>query len=966
MNKGILKIALLSLVCASMPASFTSCKDYDDDINKLQGQIDAVKATVDQLQAKIDAGAVITSVTATGNGIVVTLSDGKSYTITNGVDGAAGTTWTIGDDGYWYKDGVKTDYRAIGIDGKDGQNGENGQPGTPGQPGQPGQPGEPGAPGQPGEQGPEGRYYVPNPETGCFDIYQNGQKVESTNISWRASEQGGITAVYTGNRLILSGVTDADGNPTTVELNLGSQVGSIAFVPSVMSSSVVAYPTTDEPFFHIANYLDEAKYETNKKFKPQAWDKSNNVHLFYRVNPDKAYVADNHSVDFINRVVTSRAAAGDRQVLLNKVTSAYSNGNFDVVATINPSQLVNAPAHDIAAARLLNGQDIYVSDYVAVESSPVEVKIVRTKVAPYTAREFAITAGGENSAFIQNTCGLALGNAADLQVTYTESIDLLNEVNLLCTTKNEYVTALGFDAPRYEFSLPAEYKSNDTQGTNQQWFATLDGSVLSVNTTNLGSEITPAIGRTPVVRVDAFMNDNFGTEHMVASAYIKLEFVREPVVPGVDKDNIKYDMATREFKYSQLNDNKTQIGQMSWQDVNTKIYGAAALSSDNFWNFYGGANDEYEVEVSVIEKNGSKKVLNPTSKTALANTTFSLALDGIYAEVTLGNGNTQTSNIKFEVDNKAKTEESYKDVDGKGAEYTVTITIKSDNKKVKGDIVVKQVFYVKNDYQPYGFNPNFYNEATQLVRTKGRQEGGKYVMQLNIVEHVFAMKNGRNILEYFADGNNVESTPQIEFALRTKDDKGNTYDHAGIAYGAPHFADHVIGLTAPLAVASKTAHMQYTVTLKNTERMTRYFDIVFDNPFKSGNAAAVTIDGNKIGGDTANAAKNLSVVDLSNQTIYSWVTSGLALSSYATSDYYLTPEMVSVDYKFVTTDPDYQKFVGNLPPDSFTIDANGVIHYDNKISSTLVPTYHLNVVATVTFEKISVVKVNIPVTVQGE
>lgn len=955
MNKGILKIALLSLVCASMPASFTSCKDYDDDINKLQGQIDAVKATVDQLQAKIDAGAVITSVTATGNGIVVTLSDGKSYTITNGVDGAAGTTWTIGDDGYWYKDGVKTDYRAIGIDGKDGQNGQNGENG------------QPGTPGQPGEQGPEGRYYVPNPETGCFDIYQNGQKVESTNISWRASEQGGITAVYTGNRLILSGVTDADGNPTTVELNLGSQVGSIAFVPSVMSSSV-AYPTTDEPFFHIANYLDEAKYVTaTKRFIPQAWDKSNNVHLFYRVNPDKAYVADNHSVDFINRVVTSRAAAGDRQVLLNKVTSAYSNGNLDVVATINPTKLVgSASANDIAAARLLNGQDIFVSDYVALESSPVEVKIVRTKAVHYTAREYAITAGGETSAFIQNTCGVALGNAADLKVAYTESIDLLNEVNLLCTTKNEYVTALGFDAPRYEFSMPDKYTSNDAQGTDQQWFATLDGSVLSVNTKNLGSQITPAIGRTPVVRVDAFMNDNFGTEHMVASAYIKVEFVREPVVDGPDKDIIPYNMVTPPpFEYSKLNDNKTPIGQMRWEDVNTKIYGAAGLSSDDFWNYYGGANDEYEVKVSVVDENGNEKPLNPTSKTALANTTFSLALDGIYAEVTLGNGNTQTSNIKFEVNNKAKTEESYKDVDGNGAKYTITITIKSDDKKKRGDVVVKQEFYVKNDYQPYVFNPNFYNEATDCVRTKGKVVGGKWKMQMSI-EEVFEMKGGRDIFDYFADGNNVESTPEIEFAFCTKDDKGNPYDNTGFAYGAPHFADHVLGLTAPLAEASKTAHMQYTVTLKNTERMTRPFDVVFDNPFKSGNAATVTIY-DKIGGDTANAAKSLSVVDYKNQTIYSWVGSGLALSSLATSTsgYNLTPEMVSVKYKFVE-DSEYQKFVGNLAPDSFTYDENtGVIHYDS-LGAGLVPTYHLNFEATVTFENISVVKVNIPVTVQGE
>ena len=62
MNKGILKIALISLVCAAMPASFTSCKNYDDDINNLQGQLDAVKVSVIQLQSKIDAGAVISSV----------------------------------------------------------------------------------------------------------------------------------------------------------------------------------------------------------------------------------------------------------------------------------------------------------------------------------------------------------------------------------------------------------------------------------------------------------------------------------------------------------------------------------------------------------------------------------------------------------------------------------------------------------------------------------------------------------------------------------------------------------------------------------------------------------------------------------------------------------------------------------------------------------------------------------------
>ena len=36
------------------------------------------------------------------------------------IQGGGSDSWTIGDDGYWYKNGEKTDYRAIGMDGRDG------------------------------------------------------------------------------------------------------------------------------------------------------------------------------------------------------------------------------------------------------------------------------------------------------------------------------------------------------------------------------------------------------------------------------------------------------------------------------------------------------------------------------------------------------------------------------------------------------------------------------------------------------------------------------------------------------------------------------------------------------------------------------------------------------------------------------------------------------------------------------
>ena len=53
MNKGLLKIALLSMVCASMPAAITSCKDYDDDIDTLDNKDQDLQKQISAIQAEI-------------------------------------------------------------------------------------------------------------------------------------------------------------------------------------------------------------------------------------------------------------------------------------------------------------------------------------------------------------------------------------------------------------------------------------------------------------------------------------------------------------------------------------------------------------------------------------------------------------------------------------------------------------------------------------------------------------------------------------------------------------------------------------------------------------------------------------------------------------------------------------------------------------------------------------------------
>jgi len=110
------KMLFGALICGLASPAFVGCKDYDDDIDELQKQItenkeaiEANKKALEDIQAAVKAGAILSSVEKTANGIVVKLSNGNSYTITNGVDG---------------KDGVN------GTNGKDGQDGQNGKDAT--------------------------------------------------------------------------------------------------------------------------------------------------------------------------------------------------------------------------------------------------------------------------------------------------------------------------------------------------------------------------------------------------------------------------------------------------------------------------------------------------------------------------------------------------------------------------------------------------------------------------------------------------------------------------------------------------------------------------------------------------------------------------------------------------------------------------------------------------------------------
>ena len=83
MNKKYLSVILFGALLTVSMGTFTSCKDYDDDIDAVNGRIDELAKSLSDLQAKV--GSFVKSVTydpATGK---LTVVDGEnnsvSYTI---------------------------------------------------------------------------------------------------------------------------------------------------------------------------------------------------------------------------------------------------------------------------------------------------------------------------------------------------------------------------------------------------------------------------------------------------------------------------------------------------------------------------------------------------------------------------------------------------------------------------------------------------------------------------------------------------------------------------------------------------------------------------------------------------------------------------------------------------------------------------------------------------------------------
>ena len=246
MNKKYLSVILFGALMLGTTGTFTSCKDYDDDINNLQTQVDGIKADLKALQAKVDAGKYVTNVTKSGDGIVITWNDNSTSTIETikgdkgdkGEDGKAGTVVTI-VEGFWAFDGVKSEYPAVG---------PKGDPGEPGAAGT----GTAGADGHDAKISEDGYWMVWSATEG-----EEGGYVKTEYIA------GGVRAVETAGGYNLT-VRDENGEEQTIFIPTSSTMGYM----DVLDQDVAGYPAKTNISEMLVLYginAKDVKYGPNKE-----------------------------------------------------------------------------------------------------------------------------------------------------------------------------------------------------------------------------------------------------------------------------------------------------------------------------------------------------------------------------------------------------------------------------------------------------------------------------------------------------------------------------------------------------------------------------------------------------------------------------------------------------------------------------------------------------------------------------
>ena len=618
MKRKYFSVLLMGALAIASTSMVTSCKDYDDDINNLQAQIDALSKTLSELQTKINDGSILKSVESDGNGgIKVTVTKNgtdTSYNIKQGEQGAAGKdadVWKIGEDGYWYKNDSKTEYKALGTNGEKG---------------------ETGAAGAAGAAGKDGKYYVPNPGTGTFWVYGDGDKAAyDSKIVYTATNEDVITAVWDNDNLTLTNVAGAPGKKVVVSLS--SALKGLVFDPDFYYAGIEAFdfatykynPATVKAVNADGDYSKDAPTVAD-----DAFTYAPDLAATYFLNPSNAKMSNDaakYSFIAYNKDYT-RAAADYGSTFKVESADLTTKGKVTVHAKYNGNAIKNIAENNqvtVLALQYTSGDSVVTSDFAAIKASTYSNLVLNN---PTLKHVDAIPS------HLYQTAKDAIGHDAQIHVAWnSKGIDLREYVNTDRTyDKDETPTCKAWDKNaaeglveksgfKYSFELVG-YKSGANE-TSQSAHAAIasNGYTLRPQMTAGGKQQAygaaqneATIGREPLVRV--ILKDTVNNK-IAAVGYIKV--VIDKTVAENKAEEV--DLVTVNKPYTiACGDNNIDLQKVTWAQVEEQLYAKLNMSKEAFEDAYaldGGTEDanQFEKATTDAEALAADKKIGTVSQT---------------------------------------------------------------------------------------------------------------------------------------------------------------------------------------------------------------------------------------------------------------------------------------------------------------------------------------------------------------